>query len=139
MSEIGCTPYYDCDNADENIIFALRKAICIDANGNVGIRVFSTGEDVIPVADVTGNQLLGTVPEGYMLEITKFTNNGAECHINLGTTALGNDITDDATLLANDVTTLQFNYDPGHTFNVWISFISGTPADLDIVLLIRKS
>ena len=138
MSEIGLTPYFDCDNAQENIIFALRKALVVDSSGNVGFRVFSTGEDIIPAADVTGDQLIGTVPDGYMLEIVKFTNNGGQCFISLGTTPGNNDITDNMEIAALDSQTLQLNYDPGATFNVYLTVVVG-PVDLDVYLLIRKS
>lgn len=96
----------------------------------------------IPVLGVNSNGLLYAVPAGYELEKITVTNaTGANVDISLGTAALGINILNAATMLANQSTVQDIGYTSGPTlpaYDVYISSLAWGAAVLNIYIFLKQ-
>lgn len=96
----------------------------------------------ISMLGINGNQLLGTVPNGYELEqVVIVESGGANVIINLGTTVEGNDIVPLETVNANASNVFVYNFTKDATlgsFPVYISSAAWTTSNLNVYLILRK-
>jgi hypothetical protein len=96
----------------------------------------------IPILGVQANGLLYAVPAGYELEKITVTNaTVANVDISLGTAALGVNIVNAATMLANQSTIQDIGYTSGPTlpaYDVYISSLAWGAAVLNIYIFLKQ-
>ena len=96
----------------------------------------------ITMLGVTGNQLLGTVPNGYELDqLVAVETGGASVVINLGITVGGNEIVPLETVTASASNVFVYHYTKDNTlgsFPVYISSAAWGTSNLNVYLILRK-
>lgn len=96
----------------------------------------------ITMLAVTGNMLLGTVPNGYELEqVVVVETGGANVVINIGITVGGAEIAPLETVHASASNVFTYNYTKDNTlgsFPVYISSAAWTTSNCNVYLLLKK-